>query len=130
MQKYIQKNLIKSILIVFIVNALATFFHWYRLIWWFDMPMHFMGGFFIAWLVLMLYGKMKPGFVLDKSVIKKVIIFSFLIGFGWEWFEWGVDLYTGAQSMHLLDSYSDIFFDMAGAYVAIFMLKYKYGEKS
>lgn len=132
MQKYIQKNLIRSILVVFALNTLALFFHWYRLIWWFDMPMHFMGGFFLVWLVLYIYNKFfstDNDFILSKSLIKKALIWALIIGLGWEWFEWGADLYTGAGVMHMLDSYSDLFFDMAGAYTAIFMLKYKYESR-
>jgi hypothetical protein len=135
MQKYIQKNLIHSIFIVFVANTLALFFHWYRLLWWFDMPMHFMGGFFCVWLVIYIYNKFfnnkgNSGFTLEKSLIKNVLIWTFIIGLGWEWFEWGTDLYTGAMSMHMLDSYSDLFFDMAGAFSAVFMLKYKYEYES
>lgn len=119
-------------MIVFVANTMALFFHWYRLIWWFDMPMHFMGGFFLVWLVLYVYNKffsINSDFILSRSLIKKILVWAFIIGLGWEWFEWGADLYTGAGVMHMLDSYSDLFFDMAGAYTAIFMLKYKYESR-
>lgn len=141
MQNYIQKNLIRSILIVFIANTMALFFHWYRLIWWFDMPMHFMGGFFCVWFVLAFYTNIfkykkvnitevnVPELIFNKVLIKKLLVWALIIGLGWEWFEWGTDLYTGAGNMHMLDSYSDLFFDMAGAFSAIFMLKYKYESR-
>ncbi len=135
MQKYIQNNLIRSILIVFVANTLALFFHWYRLLWWFDMPMHFMGGFFCVWLVLYINNKFftknkgNDSIVLNRYLIKNALVWAFIIGLGWEWFEWGADLYTGAMSMHMIDSYSDLFFDMAGAFSAIFMLKYKYESR-
>lgn len=115
---------------------MALFFHWYRLFWWFDMPMHFMGGFFCVWLVLYIYAKFfnnkqssnDDDFVLNTHIIKKALVWAFIIGLGWEWFEWGTDLYTKAGDMHMLDSYSDLFFDMAGAFSAVLLIRLK-GKK-
>lgn len=88
------------------------------------MPMHFMGGFFCVWLVLYVLNY-KNNLILNKFAIKKALIWAFVIGLGWEWFEWGTDLYTGANNMHMLDSYSDLFFDMAGAFSAILLINFK-----
>lgn len=125
MSKYTTKNLINSLTIVFGLNFLATFLNWYRLMWWFDMLMHFLGGFFIAWLViyiLMRFSKEKR-IIYNSFLIKQVLLWSLVIGLGWEWFEWATDFITGAGDMHMLDSYSDIFFDMAGALTALLLFK-------
>lgn len=126
MPKYVQKNLIESLALVFGLNFLATYFSWYRLIWWFDMPMHFLGGVFVSWLVLYIIYKFSKKTVLNNlDTYKKIFLLTLIVGLGWEWFEWATDIFTGANDMHLLDSYSDLFFDMAGSLVVIFILNNK-----
>lgn len=128
MQSYIQKNLIRSTLLIFTVNTVAVFLYWYRLFWWFDMPMHFLGGFFVLFLVVYVYLRFNPGLegkILNKNFLYWAVFYTFLIGFGWEVFEWVTDFYTGAKAFHLLDTYSDLFFDMAGAFTAVLLIKFR-----
>lgn len=84
------------------------------------MPMHFAGGLFIGLLGFYLYLKNKNGKVENITrMIYFVIIFALVIAFGWEVFEYVVAVTTRGSMLHLLDSFSDICFDLAGSSVAI-----------
>ena len=50
-RKLIKEALI-LVLMIGVINVVASYFHWYWSIWWFDMPVHFMGGVFVAMLTI------------------------------------------------------------------------------
>lgn len=106
--------------LVFFFQMISFKLHLYDLIWYFDMPMHFAGGLFIGLLGFYLYLKNKDGKVENLTrMIYFVIIFALVIAFGWEVFEYVVAVTTRGSMLHLLDSFSDICFDLAGSSVAI-----------
>ena len=108
------------IFVIFFINYLAMTFHWYSSIWWFDMPMHFLGGLWVGILFIWIfYGKK-----LDFSLIFKIIISVFLIGIFWEIFEIVVNNFTLADPFNLLDTISDVCFDVAGGAFAIWYFYY------
>jgi len=120
-----QKNLLfkiaSLIVFIFLVNFLAMKFHWYFSLWYFDMFMHFLGGF---WLGLAFVWLFKADF-LNKNLIFKVILGVFLIGIAWEFFEIGVDEIFLKNNLNYLDIVSDIFFDLAGGFASILYLSFK-----
>jgi hypothetical protein len=80
-------------------------FHWYFSVWWFDMPMHFFGGVFIG-LIALAFQPKKP--------IINCIISVLIIGVLWEIFESEVNFFTLSPQNPLLDTFSDLAFDLAG----------------
>ena len=44
------KRMTLMVFFIFVINFLAMKFYWYSSLWWFDMPMHFLGGFFLGML--------------------------------------------------------------------------------
>lgn len=113
-----------ALLIVFIsiTNFLAMKFYWYSSIWYFDMFMHFMGGFWLGLGFLALFFYKKPFRVSDFnfSFIFKIILGVLLIGIFWEIFEILVDKTISHNGFNTLDTFSDLFFDLAGGLFAIF----------
>lgn len=103
---------------IFIVNVLAMKFFWYYRYFWFDMPMHFWGGYFVGLIVLYLFSCFKklPPFGV-------FIISCFLIGFGWEIFEFIVQGLTGALLASPVDSLSDLLFDISGSLTAFLLTR-------
>jgi hypothetical protein len=83
------------------------------------MPMHFLGGF---WLSLAMYYFF---FRHDMAkVIWKVILLTLLIGIGWEVFEIVFNNLIAGVSFNIIDTVSDIFFDLGGAtFATLFILK-------
>ncbi len=91
-------------------------FYWYFSIWWSDMPMHILGGFWLG-LVFIYFLKIKD---LSFSTILKIILGALVIGLLWEVFEILVDKTIIQNPFNTLDTLSDICFDLAGAGIAIF----------
>lgn len=118
--KYIKIRLLGLIVFIFAVNLLAMKFFWYISIWWFDMPMHFLGGVFLGFLYVVLGTFIKSSFfanpatILTRKNIIQFMVFVFVVGFLWELYEIGVARITFGDLGTPVDSLSDLFFDLAG----------------
>lgn len=119
-RKRLAKYLVLLIFFILILNFLAGKFYWYSLIWYFDMIMHFLGGFWVGFLALYFFS---PKMLSSRSIA--IVLFSvLLVGVGWEVFEFIFYNYIATNSFNVLDSLSDIFFDLAGGvFSIIFSLK-------
>lgn len=109
-------RLLSLIFLIFLLNYLAMRFYWYSSIWYFDMPMHFLGG---LWLGLALIWFFKIKDISLKSIFY-LILGVLLIGVLWEVFEIIIDKIITGNLFNTLDTISDIFFDLAGGTFAIF----------
>ncbi len=100
-------------------------FHWDYTIWWIDMPMHFFGGFWQAMFFIWFFSIKNFTFFqvpinkIDTQLIVKAVLFVLLIGILWEIFEVLVHNYVPHNTFSILDTTSDIFFDVAGGIAAI-----------
>ena len=113
-----KKLLIHSLFLIFFIfflNYLAMKFYWYSSIWYFDMVMHFLGG---IWLGLALIWFFKIGEISFKSIFY-LILGVLLIGVLWEIFEIIIDETITGNSFNILDTISDILFDLAGGSLAL-----------
>lgn len=100
---------------IFLVNLAAMKFFWYSSIWWFDMPMHFVGGVFLGLITLAMYLRAKKGEAVSTHGFVLVVAMTLLFGIGWEIFEFGIDTFITFSQHNLLDTVSDVCFDLAGA---------------
>lgn len=103
------------ILFIFAINYVAMKFYWYSAIWYFDMPMHFLGGF---WLGLALIWFFSVREFSPKSILK-IILGALLIGILWELFEILIDKSIAQNPFNILDTISDMCFDLAGGGLSI-----------
>lgn len=114
------KKLIKLLAIlavaIFSVNLLANKFYWYYSIWYFDMIMHFWGGFWVGLLSIYIF---PPEGSITKSSFLKVLLFTLIIGLGYEVFEVIFYNIIGQMVFSPLDTISDVFFDLSGGVLAI-----------
>lgn len=103
---------------IFVTNTLAMYLYWYSSLWWFDMPMHFLGGLFLGFFVLGLVLHTQLGKNENKVTLYDHILFLIggilAIGLLWEVFEYVIDLYTTQIGFNLLDTVSDLLFDTGG----------------
>ena len=78
------------------------------------MPMHLLGGFFVTFIGFLLYKKMV--FLYDIiPLFVFAIIFIFVIGVAWEFFEFDIiSKMITFRFQGILDTFSDICFDLAG----------------
>ncbi len=116
---------------IFIVDILARKFFWYYSIWYFDMVMHFFGGlwaglFFVWFLSIkdLSFPEWSLGLLSlsDYKIVYKTLLFVLIVGVLWEIFEIYANNYLGGDSFNILDTVSDVFFDLAGGATAVFYL--------
>ena len=114
-RRKISRILVYLIFFIFITHFVATKLYWYSAIWWLDMLVHFLGGFWLG-LVFLYFFPLQ-----DKSFrsICKIFLPVFFIGIGWEVFEILVNDVIAQNLFDVMDFTSDLFFDLAGGFCAI-----------
>ena len=111
---------------IFGANYLALKFYWYSSIWYFDMIMHSLGGFWVGMFFIWFFSiEDLPFFsfslaVIDFKLILKTVLFILFIGISWELFEFFVFNQLGHDPFNILDTISDLCFDLAGGFLALF----------
>ena len=121
LRERILKRLCAAIVTLAVVNQAASFFSWYSLAWWFDMPMHFLGGVSVLYLGALLWLP-ALSYVSVRRYLYEAVITAVLFGVLWEALELYLHVRFGSPDFVLLDSVSDVFFDLAGALLAAFGL--------
>ena len=121
-RKKLFKTLAYLIFFIFLLHFVATKLYWYSLFGWLDMPMHFLGGFWLGLVFIwffsrnfQLFGELK---VKDWDVLK-ILLCVLVVGIGWEVFEFLVNDILAENPIDYLDTGSDIFFDLLGGLCAI-----------
>lgn len=90
--------------------------HWYSLLWWFDIPMHYLGGLWLALAVAYFFPPKEGSLKSILGTIAGVLFFAI----AWEVFEYFVDENIARNGFDIHDTLSDICFDLAGAFTALF----------
>jgi hypothetical protein len=102
-----------------IVNQVASFLDWYELVWWFDMPVHFLGGISVFYLSAVVWFPALKYVPVWRFIFESVIT-GLLLGILWEGLELYLHIHYGSPGFVLLDSLSDMTFDLAGILLAAF----------
>jgi hypothetical protein len=129
-QKRIMLEILVLVIGIFVINLLAMKFHWYSSVWWFDMPMHTLGGLWIALASLFVYKYRRtlPNDIFyPKKLFFVALVSVLVIGFLWEVFEFGIERIGILDLASPIDSLSDICFDLIGGIVgtAYFIHRYE-----
>lgn len=111
------KRLAYLILFIFLVNFFANKFYWYSSIWYFDIIMHFLGGFWVGLVFFWLFS-----IEISLRLVLQIMIGVLLIGVSWEIFEFFFNNYLTQNPFSISDTASDIFFDLFGGLCAILYL--------
>ena len=102
--------------VIVVVWLFALYYNLFFLIWWFDIPLHFLGGVWACLFVRYVY--VRCGLELQGNG-NKIALFVFfvssvmLIGVAWEFYEFIFD-----NMGSLSDTMADLFLDLAGATAA------------
>lgn len=110
------KFLLFLMFFIFISDYVAKELYWYSSILWFDMVMHFLGGF---WVGLFFIWFLAPKNSSWRELIK-VFIGVLIIGVLWEFFEVYIHNYISKYPFDIVDTLSDVSFDLAGGIFAVF----------
>ncbi len=112
---------------ILVLDLLAFRFFFYWKFWWFDIVMHFLGGFWVAMLgyyILYLsdYKERFKNIIQKYSYLTTSLIFVLSIGILWELFEAGLGSYL--KQGYLSDTILDLIMDMSGWLVAYIYIQY------
>lgn len=111
---------------IFLLNLLAMEFHWYFSVWYFDIIMHFLGGFFVCLALIWLWKK--DGISKKDSVL--LIVGVFLIGILWELFEIYINEFITGNNLDVPDTITDMIMDLIGGIFAIGYFSKKFIPKA
>lgn len=131
------RTAVYAIIAVLVVHAVAIGMDWYHAVKWFDIPMHFLGGYVIALLALATWGwirarvdirqKSSPRAAHARLLLEGIFVLGFvmMIGVGWEWYEFIFDQFAtvmvekiGVAQMGLPDTMDDLLNDTLGGMTA------------
>lgn len=125
-------RMLKAIIFLFaaimIVHGFALGFQLYWKNGWLDNILHFSGGIWVALVFLWLVKKFPRYASFSQSKILTIfagLSMAALIGVGWEFFEYSFDWAIGNRwdlpraQLGLVDTMSDLFFDLFGALIAL-----------
>ena len=102
-------------------HILALSFSLYWILWWFDIPMHFFGGLWVAltsfWLYITIGSDKNPS---KRCTALIVLLGVFIVGIGWEIFEYASGLSLGEN--FILDTTIDLIMDVLGGGLGLFYL--------
>lgn len=129
-KKPFPKPLLLFVFAIFVVQGLATYFYWYWRIWWFDMPMHFLGGLWVGlsmlWLFFLSGRFSNKGEQSTKTIFAVGILSVLTVAIVWEVFEYVVQLlFPSGTPYDILDTLSDIFWGITGGTIASFSFSRK-----
>ncbi len=113
--------LVYLIFFIWGINTIADQTHLYYLLWWFDIPMHIMGGLWVALMSLVIYYHTSYFKRKDRSVafvISFALASTMIIGLFWEVFEFSVEHFVKLNDNGLLDTLKDLVDDLIGASLA------------
>ena len=118
--------MIQPVVILFVAVALVfACVHWvaigaslYWYYWWFDIMMHFWGGFLIAFGVFALTTFRR---ITLKPTFKIILLALVVLTLAWELFEWRVGLFD--PELHLNDALQDILFAFVGGMLGYGLLR-------
>jgi len=114
-KKKLLLSIIFLMLFMFIVDLLAHKFYLFYTLWWFDIPMHFLGGFWVGLFFIYVFFRKDSLF---KSYWK-VIFCAFLIGILWELFEVFAHQHIAKIPFDAWDTSFDLLLDIFGSGVAL-----------
>ncbi len=111
--------------LLFFIHKNALINHWYVQYWFLDIFMHFLGGVCIALLLYCIAIFFNFNYI--KYSFWNLIIYTFIIGFAWELFEYIYDI-TGSpiETMkYKVDTIKDLIMDTLGAVFVFLFIKNK-----
>lgn len=122
-----------AILFIFALQVVATYWHLYFYIWWLDIPVHVVGGVWIALTFLSSYyasSRMTEKEHSSLFVVVFAVALTMTIGLFWEIYEFGVDHAVGDSGLGLTDTLKDLSDDLLGALIAAWIfIRFGYNER-
>lgn len=105
------------------LNLIALKYYLYWRTWWYDIPMHFLGGLVVTMIALWFVAYEVPIGVRPRvNRLVVALVAAFVIGILWEVFEYAAGI-SYQEAGYWSDTLSDIAMDVAGGLAAYLTLK-------
>ena len=105
------------------LHAHALKFNIYWTVWWYDIPMHFLGGVWTGFLGLVfIYRNRSLSEVTLSKKIYYALLSAIVAGIIWEIFEYHFGLYGVSKNFYIKDTAKDLVTDMLGGVTVPFLL--------
>lgn len=117
------RSIVSVIIVVALLHFIALQFYLYWTVWWFDVLLHFLGGFWISlvavWFVYFsnLYKRADYSSLWD--ILYVGVIVTLFVAVGWEVFEWYAGIIVDSQD-YWTDTIGDVIMGVIGAVAASF----------
>lgn len=112
---------------VLILHIFLLFFDVYRVLPWFDMPLHFIGGVSVSMTYFFILKYLqKENYLKINSLIRIIFVFALvaLTAVSWEFFEFSAEYITGLGLQgDLNDTMLDLFLGLFGGLLAVIFLE-------
>lgn len=105
-------------LILSVIHAIALELYLYWKFWWFDIPMHFLGGVVVALLVFALYDLK---ILVPRSFLTTFKVLSVVLAVAISWEVYEVMIGIPIESDYIFDTASDLVMGLLGGYVGYFV---------
>src|SRR3989344_7460750 len=125
-RKIFFKPVVFLTLFIYGLQLLAERFGWYDSHWWFDIPMHFLGGFWVGTFFFWFFSYVEVPFLrqpvraITRQTLMHAIFFLILVSLAWEAGEFLTTNHIGLALWSMSDTAGDIFFDLGGGAAALF----------
>lgn len=129
-RRFPQWILVALIFFIFLAQIIVDYWHLYFFIWWLDIPMHILGGFWVALFMLVSYyasPRIKEKNHSTAFVIAFAVAVTLSVGLFWEIYEFGVSHAVGDSGSGLADTLKDLTDDLIGALLAAWLfIRFEY----
>lgn len=135
-----QKNLFFVLVCIATLHFVATLFYWYWTYRWIDMPMHFLGGFWVAMAFFyFFYPKIRFTEYPVLNTAALALSFVVFVGVLWEFYEFLYDFFVTKRifmdqnlfgAAMRIDMIKDLFLDFLGGSVSTFLFLRKDTSRS
>ena len=126
-RKKLLKHLVVLMFFIFIMNSLALRFYWYYSVWYFDIIMHSLSGFWVSLFFIYVFSMKDTGNP-NFRFFFKVLVATLFVGIFWEFYEYFLNV-VSFTFFDLWDTVFDIFFDLVGGLCAILYIWKKQQKK-
>lgn len=114
-----------SAFVIATFHVLAVIFYLYWFYWWFDIPLHLLGGlcvgFFSIW-AFVSYAEDRYEINYTRLLLS-ALAGAFMVGVAWELFEYVQGIDFNSIGSYPLDTLKDMFMDLCGGYFSYLYLK-------
>ena len=107
----------------FIAVPLGAYQQW----WWFDIPMHFLGGILIAYSLILVLRNLDKEIIIKDRFLEILVIIGLLssIAIYWEFYEFAKRMISHGLQNSLEDTLLDLIMGLVGGFITAIWIKVK-----